>query len=92
NECVGPDNLYDGRGKHKGLPLPNIIQWFKTMTTNEYIRNVKLSNWEPFNGKLWQRSYHDHIIRDKFELERIREYIRTNPKWWNKDRNDPNKH
>ncbi len=28
----------------------------------------------------WQGRYHDHIIRDQFEYERIRYYIQTNPK------------
>lgn len=28
-------------GAHTGAPLPTVIQWFKTMTTNEYIRGVK---------------------------------------------------
>jgi len=26
-------------------------------------------------GKLWQRNYYEHIIRDENELNRIREYI-----------------
>ncbi|MDP4092283.1 MAG: hypothetical protein Q8920_02890, partial [Bacillota bacterium] len=28
-------------GEHTGSPLHKIIQWYKTMTTNEYIKNVK---------------------------------------------------
>ncbi|GIV34359.1 MAG: hypothetical protein KatS3mg031_1894 [Chitinophagales bacterium] len=28
-------------GEHVGSPLRDIIRWFKTMTTNEDIRNVK---------------------------------------------------
>jgi len=36
-------------------PLHAMIQWFKTMTTNEYIRCVKNNHWQPFNRKLWQR-------------------------------------
>ena len=28
-------------GAHTGAPLPTVIQWFKTMTTNEYIRGVE---------------------------------------------------
>jgi putative transposase len=28
-------------GKHAGLPLHRAVQWFKTMTTNEYIRGVR---------------------------------------------------
>lgn len=31
-----------------------IIQRFKTMTTNEYIRGVKQLEWIRFEGKLWQ--------------------------------------
>ncbi|SUB59661.1 Transposase and inactivated derivatives [Phocoenobacter uteri] len=42
-----------------------IVQWFKIMTTNEYIKNVKKNNWQPFNKKLWQRSFYEHIIRNE---------------------------
>jgi putative transposase len=49
---------------HRVAPiLGHIIDWFKTMTTNECIRNVKQNNWPSFNGKLWQRNYYEHIIR-----------------------------
>ena len=34
---------------------------------------------------LWQRSYHDHIIRDETEYLRIWQYIDQNPKLWNED-------
>ena len=33
----------------------------------------------------WQPRYHDHIIRDDDELERIRNYIKDNPKNWIND-------
>lgn len=62
------------KGRHTGLPLPKIIQWFKTMTTNEYIRNVKNSYAIPFVSKLWQRNYYEHIIRNDNELCKIRKY------------------
>jgi len=32
-------------GEHIGSPLPRVIQWFKTMITNEYIRGVKQHDW-----------------------------------------------
>jgi putative transposase len=35
----------------------------------------------------WQPRYHDHIIRDAGELERIRWYICRNPANWEQDRN-----
>ena len=33
----------------------------------------------------WQSRYHDHVIRDEFELNRIRKYIRENPQNWEDD-------
>jgi len=69
--------------------LGNIIDWFKTMTTNEYIRNVRQINWQPFNRKVWQRNYYEHIIRDDVELNRIREYIINNPAKWAEDDDNP---
>jgi REP element-mobilizing transposase RayT len=30
-------------------------------------------------GRLWQRGYYDHVVRDEADLERVREYITTNP-------------
>ena len=76
-------------GVHKGASLPEIMQWFKTMTTNEYIRNVKQCGWPPFPGKLWQRNYYEHIIRDEDNLNRIRDYIANNPARWDLDRENP---
>lgn len=61
---VGAD-LRDGpEGAHTGAPLPTVIQWFKTITTNEYIRAVKTASWPSFNRRLWQRNYYEHVIRD----------------------------
>lgn len=34
----------------------------------------------------WQSRFHDHIIRDEAEFQRISEYIRNNPSKWKKDR------
>jgi REP element-mobilizing transposase RayT len=42
-----------------------------------------------FNGKLWQRNYYEHVIRDDWELKSIREYIRYNPQKWDEDEENP---
>ena len=34
---------------------------------------------------VWQRSYHDHIIRTRPEYEQIRQYIVSNPELWEQD-------
>lgn len=69
--------------------LGTVIQWFVTMTTNEYIRAVKRDGWPPFSGKVWQRDYYDHIIRSDAALGRIREYIASNPARWEQDQLHP---
>ncbi|MEA2077154.1 MAG: transposase [Candidatus Marinimicrobia bacterium] len=61
--------------------LSQTLQWFKTMTTNEYIRGVKEKGWRRFSGRLWQRSFDDRIIRG-YKLDAIRKYIKENPKNW----------
>ncbi len=76
-------------GTHIGAPLQRIIQWFKTMTTNEYIQGVRTHNWPPFPGKLWQRNYYEHIIRSEDELNKIRDYISNNPARWAEDEENP---
>lgn len=69
--------------------LGTIVQWFKTMTTNAYIRGVKEQNWEPFLGKLWQRNYYEKIIRNDRQLTAVREYIHNNPTNWREDELNP---
>ena len=66
-------------GEHVGSPLYRVVQWFKTMSTNEYIRGVKQLGWQRFNGKLWQRNYWENIIRDEQSFQRISEYMINNP-------------
>jgi len=77
------------KGEHRGSPLWATIQWFKTMTTNEYIRGVKNLNWMPFNKKLWQRSYHDIIVPDDRAFQTISRYIHQNPVQWKGDAPPP---
>ena len=62
------------------------MDWFKTMTTNEYIRGVKQLGWKRFDKKLWQRSFNDKIVHTDYSLERIRNYIINNPANWGKDK------
>lgn len=75
---------------HRVAPtLGNIVDWFKTMTTNEYIRNVRQHNWPRFDAKVWQRNYYEHIVRNDDELNHIREYIANNPAKWAEDEENP---
>lgn len=74
-------------GDHTGSPLlRDIIGWFKTMTANEYIAGVKNGSFMPFKGRLWQRNYYEHIIRNYDDYINIAEYIQNNPLKWEEDK------
>lgn len=77
--------------KFPNAPLSQMIQWYKTMTTNEYIRGVKQLGWKPFNGKLWQRNYYEHVIRNETDFNRITRYIESNPARWADDNEKPSR-
>ena len=70
------------------LSVSNVIERFKSLTTARYIEGVKNTGWPSFPGKLWQRSYHDRIIRKEAELNKIRTYICNNPAQWDSDENN----
>ena len=38
---------------------------------------------------VWQRNYYEHVVRNEDELNKIREYIATNPLRWLGDRENP---
>jgi putative transposase len=65
--------------------LGKIVGAFKSITTTQYIDGVENYGWPRFSGELWQRSYHDAIIRTNESLEQIREYIVNNPSQWDLD-------
>jgi REP element-mobilizing transposase RayT len=73
-----------------GLSLPDVVHRFKSLTTARYRHGVKQKQWPPFPGKLWQRNYYEHIVRNENELNDIRKYIINNPKKWDLDRENPN--
>ena len=69
-------------GDHIGAPLREIVSWFKTMTTNDYIRHVKRGEYAPFEGRLWQRNYYEHVIRNEEDYLQTAAYIEGNPTRW----------
>ncbi len=71
--------------RHAGRSLQDAMHFFKTMTTNDYIKNVKNNSLPAFDKKLWQKSYYDHIIRDEEDYLIRWNYIDTNPQRWEKD-------
>jgi len=77
DRCVRP-NVND-------VSLGDVVQWFKTMTTNAYIKMVKNGTFPPFNKRIWQRNYHEHVVRDDVDYERVATYTINNPLTWEDD-------
>ncbi len=66
--------------------IGDMIGAFKSITTVKYIRGVKNNGWTEFDGRLWQRNYWEHIIRNEEAYSRISEYIKKNPSKWDEDK------
>jgi REP element-mobilizing transposase RayT len=58
--------------------LPSVIRGIKSAVTKYAIEHDI-----PF---AWQSRYHDHIIRNQLEMNRIADYIQNNPMKWELDR------
>lgn len=86
---VGDQN--GGRAPTRDAPtesrpiLGEVVGAFKSITTHEYAIAVHHHNWEPFDKRLWQRNYYEHIVRSEERLQTLREYILNNPTSWELD-------
>lgn len=58
--------------------LSQLIGAYKTTSS-------KLIHLEGLENFVWQRSFHDHIIRNEDSYIRIYDYILSNPERWNSD-------
>jgi len=61
--------------------LGSFVAGFKAATTSR----VRTHLGDP-TFAVWQRNYHDHIVRSEAALVRIRNYVWTNPLRWHLDR------
>jgi len=67
------------------IDLSELMQRFKTFTTYQYIDGVHNNKWKPFSKKLWQRNYHEHVIRSNVSFDKLQGYILNNPMQWRDD-------
>ncbi|MEW6263934.1 MAG: transposase [Thermodesulfobacteriota bacterium] len=87
----GVSPLHGGSWAHGCAPLRrtprslgSLIAGFKSITTKR-INELRPTARQP----VWQRNYHEHIIRDDESLNRIRQYICDNPGRWLEDPENP---
>lgn len=71
---------------HGECTLGEIIGAFKSLTTLKYIKVIKQNNLTPFDRRVWQKNYFEHIIRGSKSHEKIAAYIIENPIYWDDDR------
>ena len=65
---------YDGNGRQNAAPTVSqmINQWKRAIS-------IKVGY------SVWQKSFHDHIIRNEDDYREIAEYIENNPQRWTED-------
>jgi putative transposase len=63
--------------------LGDMVRAFKSLSA------IRVNRLMLRSGPLWQRNYYEHVIRNERELDKIREYIATNPLKWALDRENP---
>ncbi len=66
--------------------LGQIVGYFKYQSTKQINDLLRSENPTPTIKKIFQRNYYEHIIRNEIELLKIRQYIKTNPLFWNNDK------
>ena len=59
--------------------IPAVVGAYKSITT-------RLCNKKRQIGKLFQRSYYDHVVRDENDYRAIWEYIDSNAQKWHEDK------
>jgi len=81
NSTMAPERSF---GKPQAHELPTIIRSFKAACT----RRVKQLRGEP-GDSIWQRGYHEHVVRCSGDMEHLQRYIAENPLSWALDRENP---
>lgn len=70
----------DNNGQSRPSTVPDIVSAYKSIVNNEILDSCKLHG--ETMGKLWQRNYYEHIIRNEQAYRLISEYILRNPMNW----------
>ncbi len=83
--CRAPTGVLEQFGSPTPGSLPTIIRSFKSAAT----KRINAFRGTP-GAPVWQRNYHERVIRNEDELNFIRQYITENPVQWDSDENNPN--
>jgi len=96
-ELLQLKNRYEAIHVDKYVVMPNHIHMIVTVEDTKYNPDIQQVIAQYKSGvsrkihqisadmKIWQRSFHDHIIRNQNSYEQIWNYIEGNPLCWEKD-------
>ena len=95
DDMVAPDdNAIADETRAGASPAPtrisksvgDIVGAYKSLAANKCLKIFKQKYPDEMMGKLWQRNYYEHIIRDEQSYQRISGYIINNPVKWKDDK------
>jgi putative transposase len=79
-----------------GIVIIKDVRPIERHSLSEIVRGFKTFSSQQINKKrgtagipVWQRNYWEHVVRNQEALNRIRNYILTNPERWHLDRENP---
>jgi REP element-mobilizing transposase RayT len=78
------DETHKGRPQGPAPTVGDIVGAYKSLVANGCLTIFKKNNEKM--GKLWQRDYYEHIIRDDHSYHTISNYIINNPAKWRDDK------
>ena len=88
-------NYYEGASIDEYVIMPNHIHFILTIRNNgrmissptmsTIVGQFKRASSKAAGFSLWQRSFYDHVIRNRQDYEETRKYIFENPQNWEKD-------
>lgn len=83
-DFVGNAGLRSGKidTDRSKMMLSKSIHGFKSTVTRKIRKDLNDFNFS------WHKSFYDHVIRNEYDLNRIREYIINNPANWLKDKKE----
>ncbi|MBQ3543901.1 MAG: transposase, partial [Lachnospiraceae bacterium] len=90
------NNVYENATVDKYVIMPNHIHMIitihgtmkassPTINTENIIRSFKTMVTKELGNSIFQRSFHDHIIRNDEDYKKVSEYIGTNVLRWESD-------
>lgn len=85
NDLITDDDIGTGASPAPtNATIGEIIGAYKSLVFNGCLKIYKSKN--DLMGKLWQRNYYEHIIRNAKSYENISNYIINNPAKWAEDK------